>query len=118
MIRNDRGGRRTPRDSVTRGQVPGVPQPRTPDSSPSVGCDREDPDDRNPPLLSARELLILMISLLVGMMSGAVSGLTVAAQAVTALGSMAGVALGIIAGMVALVITGLAVATSLHKLLR
>ncbi|MEV4499479.1 hypothetical protein AB0J84_27750 [Micromonospora arborensis] len=48
--------------------------------------------------------------LVVGLMAGAVSFLTVAAQA----GSVAAAA----AGIVALVLTGLGVATSLHKLLK
>ncbi|MGC4744658.1 hypothetical protein ACLQ28_03180 [Micromonospora sp. DT201] len=67
-------------------------------------------DEGRAALLTVRDLVILAISLVVGLLSGCVSFLTVAAQA--------GVAAGAAAGVVALVLTGLVVATSLHRLLR
>jgi hypothetical protein len=118
MAKNLRATSPPPRK--TRKPASTVPYPRSPDSAfQSVrNEDRAPRPERDAPLLSARGLLILTISLLVGTLSGTVAGLMAAAQAVAALGKTAGIGLGIAAGTASLVVTGLAAATSLHKLLR
>ncbi|WP_329106008.1 hypothetical protein OG792_34265 [Micromonospora sp. NBC_01699] len=91
MAKNIRGGRNTPRDGTTHSPAP---------------------------LLSTRDLVILVISLVVSAMAGAVAGLTTTAQVGSASGNVDDVAVGITAGIVAFAVTGLVIATSLHKLLR
>ncbi|NJP35894.1 hypothetical protein [Micromonospora thermarum] len=69
-------------------------------------------------LLTPRDLLILMITLIVGLLAAIVAGLTTAVQAAPAIGLGPAVALGIASGLVTLVVTGLLVAHKLHKLVR
>ncbi|MEV6815113.1 hypothetical protein [Micromonospora sp. NPDC051296] len=69
-------------------------------------------------LLTQRDLLILMITLIVGLLAAIVTGLTTAIQAGPTLGIGPSVALGVAGGIVTLVLTGLVVANRLHKLVR
>jgi hypothetical protein len=69
-------------------------------------------------LLTQRDLLILVITFIVGGLAAVVAGLTLAIQTAPDLGSGPAIALGIASGVVALVMTGLVVANRLHKLVR
>ncbi|GAB3169145.1 hypothetical protein GCM10027259_00110 [Micromonospora palomenae] len=69
-------------------------------------------------LLTQRDLLILMITLIVGLLAAFVTGLTTAVQAAPTLGVGPSIALGVAGGVVTMVLTGLVVANRLHKLVR
>ncbi|MEV4465964.1 hypothetical protein AB0J51_20360 [Micromonospora echinofusca] len=69
-------------------------------------------------LLTQRDLLILVITLIVGLAAAAVAGLTVAIQTGPALGLGPSIVLGVASGVVTLVLTGLVVANRLHKLVQ
>ncbi|WP_328342188.1 hypothetical protein [Micromonospora sp. NBC_00421] len=108
----------SPRKTATRATKPSpsrVPLPRLSKERNRSGS-RTGSEDRY--LLTARDLLILLITSVVGLLAAVVSGLTVAMQTNEALGFSPSVALGIAAGVVALVTTALVVANKLHKLVQ
>lgn len=69
-------------------------------------------------LLTQRDLLILVITLIVGLLAAVVTGLTTAIQASPTLGLGPSIALGVACGVVTMVLTGLVVANRLHKLVQ
>lgn len=69
-------------------------------------------------LLTQRDLLILVITLIVGLLAAVVTGLTTAVQTNPALGFGPSIALGVACGVVTLVLTGLVVANRLHRLVQ
>lgn len=105
-----RGGGTRPTPTPSRSNAGRVPRQAEPVDEEPVNDERY--------LLTQRDLLILMITLIVGLLAAVVSGLTTAIQASPSLGFGPSVAVGIACGVVTLVVTGLVVANRLHKLVQ
>ncbi|MGA4728671.1 hypothetical protein ACPB67_14695 [Micromonospora taraxaci] len=93
-----------------------VPQPRS--SQDPIGGEHRTALDEHRYLLTERHLLILVIAFVVGLLAGVAAGVSVAVQAQASLGTGPCVLLGIASGLVTMTMASLAVAKTLHKLLR